>query len=130
MSSVYVSGMEHNPISFLARCSHQIDDVSVATYVTDVILGSVETPTISEAIAAIESLGHQVDDVLHATCGYGQDDLDHDRRYQVTFCAVPTDRSATATVELWGSEVVAFVDDMASSGWWELLSVSTLYGSR
>lgn len=125
MSTVWLNGMEENPLSFLCRVVLWTEDEMLAELADSVAFNNGQNKdgtgyTIAQAIADVEGWGHTVvghvknpsKDILWDRCG-----LEPHRRYTVVMISC-VQFDASATVTLLGSEVVEFVQDLESSGWW------------
>lgn len=126
--NVSIAGMEHNPNSFLARVRHDLQGSGLPESASTVNAWLVESDLSGEpidrdqAIALVESLGYQVDDVLHSLPRLEDafyDGIVLDVLYRVTLWS--TVANAEVVCKVRGADLPGFVADMESSGWWELI---------
>lgn len=122
MNIISIAGMEHNPNSFLARVRHDLQESGrpagiVTAWLVESDLSG-EPIDRDQAIALVESLGYQVDDVLHSMDPpmTHDDGIILDALYSVTLWSTVSDAEAVCKVR--GADIPAFVADMESSGWW------------
>lgn len=130
MSTVWLNGMEENPLSFLWRVFQWTEDNRVAVVASEVERNNGQNGdgtgfTIAQAIAVVEGLDVTV--LGHVT-NQSKNVLwlgnpDPNRRYTVVMRSC-VQFEATATVTLRGDQVIEFVQDLESSGWWFCHDVS------
>lgn len=125
MNIISIAGMEHNPNSFLARAKRHMQESGLPASAARVNAWLIESDLSGEpidrdqAIALVESLGYQVDDVLHSLPPMSEAeyiDIDPKTLYRVTLWSTVTDAEAVCKVR--GADIPGFVSDMESSGWW------------
>lgn len=125
MSTVWLNGMEENPLSFLQRAALWTESVRIGEVADHISFYNGQNEdgsafTIADAIAVVEAegvtvFGHVMN--MPTTSLWDRCGLEPNRRYTVRMRS-QVQFDAYATVQLLGSEVIEFVQDLEASGWW------------